>query len=110
LATFRDAERRGVDIVLLSLDNAEGEKTAVQLLRKAGGPTGESLRADSARAIAAVRGLDGEWDGSIPTTYLLGRDGKLTLAQRGGTDLAQLAAELDRIAPGRKRTIRRQVR
>src|SRR5262249_32715049 len=106
MATFRDAEKRGVDVVLLSLDNAEGEKAAITLLRKAGGPAGQSLRAESPRAIAAVRGLDGEWDGSIPTTYLLGKDGKLALAQRGGTDLAQLAAELDRIAPGRKRTNR----
>jgi len=129
VATLRDAEKRGVDVVLLSLDNAEGEKTAAQMLRKAGGPVDSSggmnppasssearrgptplwlcLRAESPRAIAAVRDLDGEWDGSIPTTYLLGKDGKLALAQRGGTDLAQLAAELDRIAPGRKRTNRR---
>ena len=107
LTTLRDAEKRGVDVVLLSLDNADGEKTAAQMLKKAGGPAGESLRAESPRAIAAVRGLDGEWDGSIPTTYLLGKDGKLALAQRGGTDLVQLAAELDRIAPGRKRTNRR---
>src|SRR5437016_14580515 len=57
LTTFRDAEKRGVDVVLLSLDTAEGEKKAAQLLRKAGGPAGESLRAESPRAIAAVRGL-----------------------------------------------------
>ena len=104
LATMKDAQKRGVDVVLLSLDNADGEKAAEKLLRKAGGPAGESLRADSPKAIAAVRALDGEWDGSIPTTYLLGKDGKLVVAQRGGTDLVQLAAELDRMAPGRKRT------
>lgn len=103
LAIMKDAQKRGVDVVLLSLDTSEGEKAAKELLRKAGGPAGESLRADSPKAIAAVRALDGEWDGAIPTTYLLGKDGKLVVAQRGGTDLAQLAAELDRIAPGRKR-------
>src|SRR5262245_35537055 len=109
LMTLREAQKRGVDVVLLSLDPPEAEKAAARLLQKASGATRSSggmssttrlwasLRADSPRAIAALRTLDGEWDGSIPTTYLLGHDGKLVVAQRGGTDLAQLAAEIDRI-------------
>src|SRR5438477_2041833 len=35
LATFREAEKRGVDVVLLSLDTADGEKNALKQLRKA---------------------------------------------------------------------------
>jgi hypothetical protein len=96
--------------VLLSIDRAADEKIAAQRLHKAGGPVGESLRADARDAMPAVRRLDPNWDGALPTTYVIDAQGKLTLTQRGLTDLTQVDQELGRIATGSRRIKRRNGR
>jgi thiol-disulfide isomerase/thioredoxin len=97
----RRADR--VDVVLLSLDPHEQAQEAAALLARAGRPPGRALRAISGAALLPLRALDAEWDGALPTTWLIAPDGHLLLAQRGGSDLPALWQAIDRTKPRRRR-------
>jgi thiol-disulfide isomerase/thioredoxin len=88
-----------VDVLFVSLDGDGEASAAARLLSKAGGAPGTSVRAASAQTMRILQALDAQWDGSIPTTFLLSKEGGLILAQRGGTELGELRNEIDRIAP-----------
>jgi thiol-disulfide isomerase/thioredoxin len=93
--------RRTADAVFVSLDDADGSALAAKAMAKAGGATGIQLRAASEAALAAVKDFDPEWDGSIPTTYVLDGKGHLLAAQRGYTDLRALGALINQEEEGR---------
>jgi thiol-disulfide isomerase/thioredoxin len=98
LAEFlRGVEGRGVRLVTLSLDDESGAAAAGRVLRRAGAP-GCGLRADADEAAPLLRGLDPDWDGALPTTFVLDATGRLVLAQRGATDMNGLREALDRAA------------
>ena len=88
-----------IDVVLIALDDPSGAVAATRLLERAGGVPGLTLRASPRDAMPAVRAVDHEWDGAIPTTYLITPEGRLALAQRGGTELSLLVRAIDRLAP-----------
>ena len=96
LAGFlRGLEVRGVRLVTLSLDDESGAAAAGRVLRRTGAP-GCGLRADADEAAPVLRGLDPDWDGAVPTTFVLDANGRLVLAQRGATDTGGLREALDR--------------
>jgi thiol-disulfide isomerase/thioredoxin len=97
----RRADR--VDVVMLSVDGPEQAQDVATLLARAGRAPGRALRASSGAALVPLRALDGEWDGAVPTTWLLAPDGHLLLAQRGGSDLPALWQAIDRTKPRRRR-------
>jgi thiol-disulfide isomerase/thioredoxin len=95
-------KRRGsVDTVLVSLDGATNAGAASRLLRRCGGAPGANMRARAEDAMPAIKALDAAWDGSLPATYLISREGTLLVAQRGITDLEALLTEVDRAAKTR---------
>jgi len=98
LAELRRVGTR-VDVVLVALDEASGAAAAQRLLERAGGAPGLALRASPRDAMPAVRALDREWDGAIPTTYVIASDGRLAIAQRGLTELPDLVRAIDRLTP-----------
>lgn len=93
---LRDVQGRGVQTVILSLDHEDRAAAAARVLHRARVP-GCGLRADLDAATPALRGLDGEWDGALPSTFVLDASGRLSLAQRGATDLPELRRALDRL-------------
>jgi thiol-disulfide isomerase/thioredoxin len=98
LAEFlRGLEGRGVRLVTLSLDGESSSAAAGRVLRRAGAP-GCGLRADADEALPVLRGLDPDWDGALPTTFVLDANGRLVLGQRGATDTDGLRDALDRAA------------
>jgi thiol-disulfide isomerase/thioredoxin len=99
--------RKGLAVTFLSLDEAAKAPEAAMLLARNGGAPGESLRAGAPEALAAIRGFDRTWDGSLPTNYLLSPEGRLLLAQRGLTELGPLLSEVDKAL---KRTTTRRGR
>jgi thiol-disulfide isomerase/thioredoxin len=95
LAEFlRGLESGGVRVVTLSLDDESGAAVAGRVLRRAGAP-GCGLRADADEAAPVLRGLDPDWDGALPTTFVLDANSRLVLAQRGVTDTGGLREALD---------------
>jgi len=99
LAGFlRGLEGRRIRLVILSLDDETRAADSARVLGRAGAP-GCPLRAGSEAAAPVLRGLDPEWDGELPSTFVLDADGRLVLAQRGATDTAGLREVLDRMAP-----------
>jgi hypothetical protein len=102
--TFAEWLRRvpgeGVDIVNLSIDEAETLPAAEDVLTRLGRLPGRSLAASMDDVFPAIHALDPEWDGALPTTFLLDGAGRLTLAQRGSTRVDALAAAIERLAPG----------
>ena len=97
LAEFlQGLEGRGVRLVTLSLDDESGAAAAHRVLRRAGAP-GCALRADADEALPVLRGLDPDWDGALPTTFVLDANGRLVVAQRGVTDTGGLGDALERV-------------
>ena len=96
---------RGVDVLTLAVDSDETRPAAVRLFATLGDVPGRALAAPGADAYPAVRRLDPEWDGALPSTYLLGPDGHLLLAQRGATRLRALEEAIAALA---KRTASRR--
>jgi hypothetical protein len=88
--------------VILSLDDEDRADAAAQVLCRVEAP-GCGLRAGADEAAPVLRGLDPEWDGALPATFVLGADGRLVLAQRGVTDMKELRVAIDRIAPPSQR-------
>jgi thiol-disulfide isomerase/thioredoxin len=107
LTELRKRQER-VEVVFLSLDSDAKASQAAALLRKNGGVPGVSARASSSSAQAAIRTFDPSWDGSLPTTYLVSREGHLAVAQRGITELEPLLSEVDRRDPIRNRSTARK--
>lgn len=99
-----------MDTVLISLDDATTAAAAAGLLRRSGGVPGESLRARGADAVAVIREFDRAWDGSLPATYLISGEGALLFAQRGITDLQQVASQLDRAGSTGRGTAERSIK
>jgi thiol-disulfide isomerase/thioredoxin len=80
-----------VEVLFVSLDGRESAARARSLVKPRGAI--RTLAGDPA-LVAALRELDPEWDGELPTTYLWSRAGERSLAQRGFTDLPELLRAL----------------
>jgi peroxiredoxin len=90
---LRGAERR-VAVVTVSLDQDARAGTAARLIDRA---PGRALRASVADAFTVVHTLDPAWDGALPSTFLVDGEGRVLAAQRGFTDLQELASAIDRV-------------
>jgi thiol-disulfide isomerase/thioredoxin len=89
----------GVDILNLSIDEAETRPAAENVLAKLGSLPGRSMAAALDDIFPTIHALDPEWDGALPTTLLLDGDGRLALAQHGSTRLDALRAAIVKLAP-----------
>jgi thiol-disulfide isomerase/thioredoxin len=96
-AFWRQLGDRPLDLVMVAIDDSDAAAADVRLLTGAGGVPGQTLRAPAAAAFPAIRGIDADWDGSIPTTYVIDGDGHVVLAQRGETEAAELRTTIDRV-------------
>jgi thiol-disulfide isomerase/thioredoxin len=99
-AWLRRVPGEGVDIVNLSIDEAEARGAAEGVLARLGPLPGRSLAASLDDIFPAIHALDPEWDGALPTTFLLDGDGRVVLAQRGSTRADALGVAIERLAPG----------
>ncbi len=98
-ACLREVAERRLDVVTVALDGPSAVATAAQVLARGGRVPGRSLMASPDLAFPAIKAVDPAWDGSVPTTLLIGREGNVVLSQRGVTRLEQLRREIDRLAP-----------
>lgn len=92
---LRARKRAALDVVLLALDDAEGQIEAARLLRRAGVTRGRLRCALPLEAGPHLLRIDPQWDGGVPTSYLLDPQGSLLFAQRGLTILPELLAKVD---------------
>jgi len=95
-----------VDIVTLALEAGDAGEGAQQVLGHVPTHVGEAAWAPMDEAFPVIRGLDAEWDGALPTTVLLGSDGKVALLQRGITLLKPLDAAIQELP--RAKTVKRR--
>lgn len=96
---LRGLEGRALDVLVVSIDEADAVDAAAKVLAKAGELPGRSLLVPPADALPVLQGLDPDWDGAVPTTLIVGKDGRIILAQRGATRMEELTGALDRVAP-----------
>jgi hypothetical protein len=102
---LRRVPGEGVDILNLSIDEAETRPAAEDVLTRLGRLPGRCLAASLDDVFPAIHALDPEWDGALPTNLLLDVDGRLALAQRGSTRVDALGAAIERLAPGNAKII-----
>jgi thiol-disulfide isomerase/thioredoxin len=91
-----------VDVVTVAVEAPDTRAEAASVLLAAGRVPGRALTAPAGDVLAAMRRLDPEWDGGLPSTYLYGPDGRLILAQRGITRLDELDSALRAVSKKRK--------
>jgi thiol-disulfide isomerase/thioredoxin len=84
-----------VEIVTVALDGPETRPRAIEQMGRLGPLRGRALAVPIAAAFGTLKTLDPDWDGAIPTTYVLDAEGRIVLAQRGATRLAPLTAAVD---------------
>jgi thiol-disulfide isomerase/thioredoxin len=96
-------DRPDVDVVLVSLDSDRDLGAVEQVLKSGGRIEGVTLRVPFDEALAPIRKVDPEWDGALPTTYVIDADAKVTLAQRGHTRFDKLHDEMARVTAARAR-------
>lgn len=97
--TLREVAGRRLDVVTVALEAPSGAATAAQVLASGGPVPGRSLMTSPDRAGPVIKAVDPAWDGSLPTTLLIDRQGNVIFSQRGVTRLEQLKSEIDRLAP-----------
>lgn len=91
---LRHAPLRGVEVVSLSVDEPESLPAARHVLASLGRLPGRTLAASLDDAFPAIRALDTEWDGSLPSTILVDGRGRLALSQHGLTRFDAIEAAL----------------
>lgn len=85
---------RGVALVALGMDDPT-EFAAVEAFRAQHFVGFRSLLRDTADMDAAVSVVDPAWNELLPTTYLIGRDGKVAKRIQGKRTLEQFRAEVE---------------
>lgn len=96
-AELRKMAAPPVDLVLLSVDGRTGADRAKRVL-EAAGATGTSWVADPPEVVGLIRSaVDPAWDGALPSTFFVGDQGQLVLAQRGITELDPLRRAVDEV-------------
>lgn len=88
--------RRGLEVVVLALDEPEADREIRRWLQAAGALRAKLRVASPRDAFPVLARLDPAWDGSVPGNYLLDARGSLVFAQRGLTVVPELVAEIDR--------------
>lgn len=91
LAVEADLAGEGFVLLGLSIDDA-ADAARVEQLRRQYFPAFRSLQRDASDADALVRVVDGAWNEVVPTTYLIGRDGRVLQRIQGKQSRAQFAA------------------
>jgi thiol-disulfide isomerase/thioredoxin len=89
-----------VDVVFIDLDEAARARQAARLLENAGGVPGLSLRAPPSVVERVIPEIDDGWQGEVPTTYLIGGDGRLLQVARGEAVLSDLGRAIQRALGG----------
>jgi thiol-disulfide isomerase/thioredoxin len=94
----------GVDVVTLAVESPASRAEAERVLAGLGRMPGRTLTAATVDVFPAVRRFDPEWDGALPATYLLDASGRVVLAQRGVTRLAQLEEAIGALSKDKGRS------
>lgn len=81
----------GLVLLGLSIDDA-ADAARVEQFRRQYFPAFRSLQRDASDADALVRVVDSAWNEVVPTTYLIGRDGRVLQRIQGKQSRAQFAA------------------
>jgi thiol-disulfide isomerase/thioredoxin len=97
---FRRWSEHPLDIVSIALEDAEDGGPPGAVLQSAGAVPGRHLWTTFDGAVSAIRRLDPEWDGALPTTFIVDERGTLVLAQRGVTRMSVLEAKIQSLFPG----------
>jgi thiol-disulfide isomerase/thioredoxin len=93
--SLRRTSRKGLDVVIVSVDGVEGTEAAASVLSRLGSLPGRSIQVPLEEALPFIEALDPEWDGALPTTLLLDPEAHVVFAQHGGTDLRALERQVE---------------
>lgn len=92
----REYAPRGVSLLAVSMDDPL-ERETVEAFRRQRFPEFTSWLRQEADMDAFVSPLDPAWNELLPTTYLIGRDGKVLKRLQGKKSLEEFRAELDAV-------------
>jgi thiol-disulfide isomerase/thioredoxin len=96
---FRRWSEHPLDIVSIALEDVDDGGPPGAVLQSAGAVPGRHLWTTFDGAVPAIRRLDPEWDGALPTTFIVDAHGTLVLAQRGVTRMSALDAKIEALFP-----------
>ncbi len=87
---------KGFELITISADEPEDEKTAIAFLAKAG--IGDPAYLKQAKNDDKfINGIDAKWSGALPALILYDKTGKKVKIWIGETDLKQLEAEVKKL-------------
>lgn len=93
-----DYKKRGLRVVLISLDDVEEIKTSVpQFLREMRATHLASYLLNVPDPEPAIKAVDAEWHGALPATFVFDPQGKLVFKHTGRIKPAELRSALDAI-------------
>lgn len=93
-----DYQKRGVQMVFVSLDDTTDIKTAVpEFLREVHAEKLPSYLLNVPDPEPAIKAVDTEWKGALPATFLFDAQGKIIFKHTGRIKPAELRAALDTI-------------
>ena len=97
----RDYKARGLEFIIVSLDDLSDIKTVVpQYLKKMGAQMPAYLL-NVTDPEPAIKLVDAEWGGGLPATFLFDAEGRIVFKHMGRVNAAELRAAIEKVA-GRK--------
>ncbi|HKR02503.1 MAG TPA: TlpA disulfide reductase family protein [Pyrinomonadaceae bacterium] len=97
----KDYKARGLEFVTVSLDDASDIKTGVPQFLREMRSTMPAYLLNVADPEPAIKWVDVEWNGGLPSTYLYDGQGQLVFKHTGRVDAAELRAALEKVAGGK---------
>jgi len=88
--------KNGFVLLTVSMDEPKGVAAAIQFLKEQHAPAPAYVQR-AKNEDAFIHTVDKEWSGSLPATFLYGRDGRRAASFIGATDVAKIEAEVTRL-------------
>lgn len=89
---------RGLDFILVSLDDASEIKTEVPaFIEKMRAASIPSFLLNAKDPEAAINGIDKNWRGELPATFLYNRQGQLAFNHKGRIKAGELRTAIDKV-------------
>lgn len=86
----------GLVLITVSVDEPSDAPAAVQFLKEKHAPTPAYLK-KAKNDDAFINAVDSQWSGSLPATFLYGRDGHRAASFVGATEIAQIEAAVRKL-------------
>lgn len=80
---------RGVQVVLVSIDDMSARSAAAKKLKSIGATTTTNLIVADGASESTVRSILPDWQGAVPMTVVFSRSGKITDRMLGGREYAE---------------------